>query len=143
MLVTMDTNVLVQAVASSNGASARILDAVLAGELNLALSVAVFNEYEDVLRRPELQQTLKWQPQDIEVVLSAVLFVARRQSVYFRWRPNLSDEKDNLFVELAIASGSEYLITSNRRDFIRADLKSESFVLVNPAEFLRIWRSAV
>ena len=43
-------------------------------------------------------------------------------------RPNLRDENDNAFVDLAFASGSAYLITQNVRDFtVGADIEASSY----------------
>lgn len=45
-----------------------------------------------------------------------------------------------MVVELARASGSEYLITQNIRDFTRdADLRNDDLHVVTPAEFMKIW----
>jgi putative PIN family toxin of toxin-antitoxin system len=54
MRVVLDTNVLVSGLLSASGPPAWIVEAVLAGELELALDMAIRQEYEDVLRRPEL-----------------------------------------------------------------------------------------
>lgn len=140
MLVTLDTNVLVQALASVHGALAKIVDDILTYKFNMALSVSVFNEYEDVLSRVALQEKLGFTPGDIPALLTSLLRIGKRQKIHYLWRPNLKDEKDNLFVELAVASQSEYLIASNTRDFIGDDLKMQSFQVVTPAEFIKIWR---
>ncbi len=54
MIVTIDTNIMYQALMSSLGASFRILQLVRAGNCRLALSQPVFSEYEKVLTRPKL-----------------------------------------------------------------------------------------
>lgn len=52
-------------------------------------------------------------------------------------RPNVRDENDNAFVELAFASGSAYLITQNVRDFtVDADLNPGQLAVVTPAQFM-------
>ena len=51
--------------------------------------------------------------EEIEDVLDLLVLLAKKQSIYFLLRPNLIDEKDNLFYECAFASNSGYLITSN------------------------------
>jgi hypothetical protein len=46
-----------------------------------------------------------------------------------------------MFVELALASGSEFLITRNGRHYsIGNSLLFDSFTVVTPAEFLTQWR---
>lgn len=49
--VTIDTNVIYQALYSSTGASHAILQSVRNGELSRAASIPVFAEYKDVLFR--------------------------------------------------------------------------------------------
>lgn len=65
-----------------------------------------------------------------------------RSAFFFNpfFRPNLIDEDYNMFVELAIASQSEYLITNNTKDFARSELSFDNFKLSTPAEFATKWR---
>ncbi|TGK64879.1 PIN domain-containing protein [Leptospira wolffii] len=42
----------------------------------------------------------------------------RRSRRHYSFRPNLRDADDNHFVELAIASNADYLITSNLIDYL-------------------------
>jgi predicted nucleic acid-binding protein len=51
MLVTLDTNILYQALMSTSGASYFILQQVRKRRIRIALSVPVFYEYQDVLTR--------------------------------------------------------------------------------------------
>ena len=69
-----------------------------------------------------------------------IAITGRPTNISYIWRPNLRDEGDNMVVELARASGSEYLITQNIRDFTRdADLHNDDLHVVTPAEFMKIW----
>ena len=47
---------------------------------------------------------------------------------------------DNKVVELAITSQSDYLVTSNTKDFKNAELKFDQLKAVTPADFAKIWR---
>jgi predicted nucleic acid-binding protein len=53
-------------------------------------------------------------------------------------RPNLPDENDNIFVECAFASNSDYLVTSNIKDFKKGELKGFNFKVVTPKELYEI-----
>ena len=56
-------------------------------------------------------------------------------------RPNLQDENDNLFVELAFASNSKFLITSNLKDFSsNKNLRFDSFIVISPSDYVKFWR---
>ncbi len=60
--------------------------------------------------------------------------------IYYLFRPNLKDEKDNMVIELAIVSQSRYLVTSNTRDFQNYELMFDQLNVVAPSEFVKIWR---
>lgn len=142
MKVTIDTNILYQALCSQIGASYAILQLVRSGDLQLAISVPVFEEYCDVLCRPKVLKEAGLVRADAEAVLDFIALAGIPTPIDFLWRPNLKDESDNMFVELAMASGSDHLITRNRRHYsIGNDLLFDSFTVVTPAEFLTEWRN--
>ncbi len=139
--VTVDTNILYQALCSRLGASYAILELVRGGELQLAISVPVFEEYRDLLSRPRVLKSTGLTQADVEAALAFIALAAVPTPIDFLWRPNLKDESDNIFVELAVASGNEYLIARNRRHYsIGNTLLFDSFKVVTPAEFLAQWR---
>ncbi len=141
MLITIDTNVLYQALRSSSGASFQIMQLVRAGSCRIALSQAVFTEYQDVLTRQSSLDAFELTRDDVEKILRYVAYVAQKTDPRFLFRPNLKDENDNMFVELAIASQSKYLITSNTKDFVSGELLLDNFQLFTPAQFLQNWRT--
>jgi len=67
--------------------------------------------------------------------------LAQQNNIYYRLRPNLRDEKDNLFIECAFASSSHYLLTSNIRDFNSGELKGFKFKVLTPKDFYQMWRT--
>jgi putative PIN family toxin of toxin-antitoxin system len=111
----MDTNVLFSALYSANGASRLVLDCLLDGRVRTVLSTPLLFEYEDVLKRN--QDILNLTDQDIEVVLDNICALSEFQKIYFLWRPYLPDPKDDLVLELAVASGVDKIVTHNIRDF--------------------------
>jgi predicted nucleic acid-binding protein len=107
----------------------------------MALSVLVFHEYREVMSREEKRELLELRQEEIDVILEFIVTVAKPTDVTYRWRPNLRDEADNMFVELARASASRYLVTQNIRDFLQdADLKNDDLDIVTPADFISLWR---
>lgn len=142
MIVTIDTNVVLQALANANGASGYILQLVRHGEIRMALSHPELTEYRDVLQRPKLLQKLKVSAQESSDMIDMIAQVGEPYSIFYRWRPNLRDEADNMVVELAVHSQSLFLITNNIRDFAPAnELKFDSFRVITPADFVRMWRT--
>jgi len=138
--VTIDTNVLFAALKSRSGASHYILRLIIAEKIQLAVSVSTFLEYWDVLSRQDTLEQVELNLKDIEDILDLLVLLAQKQNIYFLQRPNLIDEKDNMFIECAFASQSEYLITSNTRDFISGELESAGFKVITPGEFVQLWR---
>ena len=142
MKVVIDTNIIYQALCSKIGASYAILQLVRNGDLQLAISVPVFEEYRDVLCRPTFLKEAGLTRADVEAVIGFIALAGVPTPIDFLWRPNLTDESDNMFVELVMASGSSHLITRNRRHYsIGNDLIFDSFTIVTPVEFLAEWRN--
>ena len=140
-LVTIDTNVFFMALYSSKGASYQILKLVRDGLVTMALSVPVYAEYQDVLQRYDKLEQLELTKHDISAFLAAVAVLSKQIDIRFSMRPHLRDEADNIFVELAFASQSEYLITANVKDFTFGnDLLVDSFSVITPTDFMKQWR---
>ncbi len=140
MIVTIDTNVILAALLSQNGASHCILNLIIEEKLKIALSTPVVLEYDSVLKRKEILQKMNLTDNKINDVLDLLVLLADKYSIYFRLRPNLLDEDDNLFVECAFSSNSNYLITSNIKDFRRGDLINYPFKVITPGDFYSHWR---
>ena len=140
MLLTLDTNILYQALMSKTGASYFILQQVRNRKIQLALSVPVFFEYQDVLTRGKSLKDFELKLTDVEKFLRFIAYIGKPFEIYFLLRPNLKDEKDNKIVELAVTSQSDYLITSNTRDFKNAELKFDQLKIITPGEFVKMWR---
>jgi putative PIN family toxin of toxin-antitoxin system len=141
MLVTLDTNILYQALRSATGASYFILQEIRNRKIQLALSVPLFEEYEDVLKRKKSLRDFELDINDIEKFLRFIAYIGKPYNTYFLFRPNLKDEKDNMVVELAVTSQSDYLVTSNVKDFKNAELKFDNLKIVTPGKFAQIWRN--
>ena len=73
--------------------------------------------------------------QDIEDFLDYFLSVSVECPIYFLWRPQLPDPKDDLLLELALAGDAVFTITFNGRDFRGVD--KFGIRAVTPGEFLR------
>jgi len=140
MLVVIDTNVLYQSLKSSSGASHYILRLLREQKITIALSMAVFNEYEDVLNRPEKMKDIDFSKNDIEKILRFISYIGKPFVTYYLFRPNLKDEKDNIFVELAITSNAKYLVTSNIKDYKNSDLTFDDLLVITPGDFVKMWR---
>jgi len=141
MVVTVDTSVIFQGLYSSRGASHKILRLLGEGEIHLALSVPVFMEYCDVLKRQTTLEKTGLSVDQVNAVLDFIAHTGLEHRISFLYRPNLIDESDNKFIELALSSQSQYLITANKKHFTaNTELQLFGVEVVTPAEFIACWR---
>ncbi len=141
MRVILDTNVLVAALRSDMGASYAIVSQLPSARFQIALTVPLYLQYQDVLTRPE-HMTGASTRDDILNFLRYVCSIAHRQRVFFLWRPWLKDPKDDMVLEAAVASQSRYIITHNLRDFTGSGIEEYfGIVPMRPREFLHRLRS--
>lgn len=130
----IDTNVLVAALRSSSGASHEVLHAADRGDFEIALSVPLLAEYDDVSSRPELGIPIP--SSAVDTIIARIAQISHKQPIYYLWRAVLPDPKDDMVLELAIASKSSHIITFNHRDFSPASLFGVS--VVSPSQFLTL-----
>ncbi len=132
--MVIDTNVLLSALRSQRGAAFRLVEKLGSPQFQPVVSTPLCLEYEDVLRRPGLLPGVA--APDIDDFLDYFLSVSVECPIYFLWRPQLPDPKDDLLLELALAGDATYIITFNGRDFRGVD--KFGIRAVTPGEFLRI-----
>lgn len=130
----LDTNVLFAALRSSSGASHQILLAADRGDFEVALSVPLLAEYDDVLVRPS--SGIPIPRHAVEAIIGRIAQISHKQPIYFLWRPLLPGPKDDMVLELVIASGATHIVTFNHKDFKLASQFGIS--IVNPSTFLRL-----
>lgn len=117
MKVVLDTNVLVAGLLSREGASYQILNQIPAGKINYIVSVALFLEYEAVLKRKTFLRQAGLTAKDIDNVLNMVAKHALATKVYYLWRPHLRDPNDDMILELAVSGNANAIVTFNQKDF--------------------------
>jgi putative PIN family toxin of toxin-antitoxin system len=130
--VVLDTNVLEAAMRSRRGASFAVLSLVGTGRFDIAVSVSLVLEYEEVLIRQarEVGRTRTTVVDLIDYFCS----VGKRQSIFFLWRPCLPDPRDDMVLEAAVAASCDAIVTHNRRDFEPA--QQFGIRVLSPVEFL-------
>ena len=133
--VVLDTNVLAAGYWSRSGASFAILQAIAMREIRPLVTVALFIEYEDVLKRAEHLAAHKMTPVEVDRALAGFLTLAEPVEIFYRWRPRLSDAKDEFVLEAAVNAGAHALITHNVRDFGNAGAEFGLWI-GTPGDFL-------
>lgn len=93
-------------------------------------------EYEDVLKRPELNLNLKLQ--DVDKLLDILCLLGEKHQIFYQWRPLLSDAKDDFLGELAINAQAQAIVTHNAMDF--QNIKKFGIKVLTPQESLRVIR---
>ena len=137
MKVVLDTNVLVSALLSPYGPPARILDLILLGKLIPLYDDRILHEYRQVL----LRERFGFEPQAVEALLQYVELVGMKVVASpLAGHQAAPDPEDLMFLEVALTSRAEALITGNMRHFppaIRQGVR-----VVEPAAFLAQWRKS-
>ncbi|NOR79569.1 MAG: putative toxin-antitoxin system toxin component, PIN family [Methyloprofundus sp.] len=134
MNVVIDTNVLISALKSNQGASYKLIMALPKELYTPNVSVPLFLEYESVAKRQGLVSKLS--SQDIDSILEYFLSKSSIRKIFFLWRPYLKDPKDDLVLEVAVESQSEYIVTFNTKDF--KGCNKFGITVVTPQEFIAI-----
>jgi putative PIN family toxin of toxin-antitoxin system len=131
--IVIDTNVLVSALRSSRGASYRLLMLIGGTDFEIALSVPLVLEYEDVVKR--IPEVTGLSDSDVDDIIDYLCGVAHLQEINFLWRPFLRDSRDDHVLELAAEAGCSVVVTHNVRDF--AGSERFGVTAITPGEFLR------
>lgn len=132
----VDTNVVYAALYSPKGYSFQLLERMLFGREDFLMNTTLAMEYYSVLPDIKHLKKIVLSKEEITDILARLIQKARFQDVYFLWRPNLRDEKDNFLMELAIAGRADAIVTFNKRDFMESELKWDMAILT-PKEYLR------
>ena len=132
MHAVLDTNVVVSALRSRQGASFAIIRN-LGKNWTPLISVTLILEYEAVGKREA--ERLGIAQRVVDAIVRAFCYFGRETDVYFRLRPFLPDDGDEFILELAAAGSADCIVTHNVRHFVG----SERFgiAVMTPREFLR------
>jgi predicted nucleic acid-binding protein len=118
---------------STSTSNFEVLSRIGAGSFEIAVSVPLALEYEDVLLRQagEGGRSMAMVGDLIDYICS----VAICQPIFFLWRPLLPDPDDDMILELAVAAGCNAIVTHNVRDFRLA--VQFGVAVLKPAIFLK------
>jgi putative PIN family toxin of toxin-antitoxin system len=135
--VVLDSNVLVSAARSRQGASFALVSSIPAPEFQSCLSVGLYAEWQEVLTRPENLPPGRT-PEDALGFVRYLASQSHLQEIHFLWRPFLPDPDDDMVLELAFAAGCRHIITHNVRDFHGSE--QLGVAALAPREFLNLIR---
>ncbi len=136
MRCVLDTDVIVASLRSPTGASREIIRRVGLQQVTALASVALFVEYEAVLKRPEHLQAANLTAAQVDILLDAFANLFVPVAPHFLWRPLLKDPNDEMILETAVNGQANFIITFNTRHFGDAAGRFGIEVL-KPSEYLR------
>ena len=131
--IILDTNVLVSALIKNDSPPYHILyDFVFTDKDLLCISPTIMNEYHAVLNRKKFSRYY-------EFVENARYILSRIEELALEYLPEkthdvIKDASDNIFIDLAVASNANYIITGNTNDFTMSAYKNTR--IVTPKEYL-------
>jgi putative PIN family toxin of toxin-antitoxin system len=138
--IVLDTDVVVAALRSRDGASNALIRAIAMGRLRALVTPALFLEYEAVLKRAEQRIVHGLSLTEVDGFLSALASASEPVEVSFQWRPQLADPNDEMVLEAAVNGAADALVTHNVKDFVKGAARFGLRVL-RPGELLKELRS--
>ncbi len=133
--VVLDTNVLMAAARSRNGAAFALLGALRANQFCMLASVPLFLEYEAALKQPERLAQGERSAASVDAFLDALALRLEPVHLYYLWRPQLRDAADEMVLETALNGRAGALVTLNGGDFDAA--RKFALPVLTPVEFLQ------
>ena len=132
--IVIDTNVIISALCSKNGASYQLMYQITRNDLELYLSVPLVIEYEKIAI--DHLDVIPFSIIEVNKYIDFLCKIAKKVKIHYLWRPFLKDSKDDMVLELAVTGSCKFLITFNKKDF----KGSEKFgvTVLTPKEFLNI-----
>lgn len=129
MKIILDTNILVSAFLKPQSNPAKILRLVLQRNLQIVINEHILSEYYEVLKRPKFNFDLD----RVQVVIQFIRKIGVNAPA-LNESFSLPDSSDEPFLEAALATRADVLITGNKRHFPVKSCKGQK--IVSPKEFL-------
>jgi uncharacterized protein len=130
MRVVLDTNVLLVAIPRLSKYRI-IFDAFLSKRFEIAISNEILEEYFEIISakaNPVVGANI------VDQLLSSTNCL--RQNVFYKWNLIKFDQDDNKFVDCAIASSSDFLITNDQHFKELAKISFPKIEVLNIEEFM-------
>lgn len=130
--VVLDTNVFLVSLAEQSPYSI-IFDALLEGKFELTVHNEIITEYEEVIGK-------RYDKETVSDVLELILHLDNiyRQEVYYQWGLIPNDPDDNKFVDVYVASQSDYLVSNDKHFNILKTTRFPPVNLINAENFIQI-----
>ena len=130
-VIVLDTNCLLQSLPSRSPYH-KIWTEVLSGRIRLCVNTEILNEYEEVLSQ-------KTTPEIARNVVEAIarLHTTVYQEVYIHFGLIKEDVDDNKFVDCAVASDAEFIVTNDSHFNVLKNIDWPKLTIITLKEFAR------
>ncbi len=132
MKVLIDTNILL-AISPKHSSERWLYEMLRSGKLGLVVSNEIIEEYEE---------KLAWFYSDYfaELVLDELLNLLRTEQVevFYKWQLIEADPDDDKFVDVAIVSNADFIITNDRHFNVLASIPFPKVQAITLADFKKI-----
>lgn len=125
MKIVIDTNVLINGFKDDHSYEKKIIDAVIAGEIEAYANKQTLQENK--LIASQLIENDDYR-RDLDKLFTQINWVVNRRQIRV-----VRDSEDNKILESAVEAGAEFLVTSDN-DLLRLE-KYQNVHIVNPAQF--------
>ncbi len=134
MLIVLDTNCLIQ-ILPRQAEHRWLFDAILSGEISLAVSTEILLEYEEVIN--EFYESEKLGGNVVRLLLE--LPTTQKIDVHFRWKLIAKDPDDDKYVDCVVSSNAEHLVTNDVHFKVLKEVDFPKIDCVRLEEFKKIW----
>ena len=134
MRIVCDTNVLISGILYG-GHPREVLERIIEGKLEGVISLAIEQEFRDVLARPKFGLTARQVYQIVRQVRELFQIVFPEDVPGKRIRAIVDDSDDNAVLECAVAAGAKHIVSGDRH---LLDLKQfREIQILSPSELLQ------
>ena len=130
--IVLDTNCLLQAL-PSNSPFHKIWTEVLEDRICLCVNTDILEEYEEILATkttPEIARNI------VDAIANLSTTVFQNTYVHFELLP--ADSDDNKFVDCAVASDAEYIVTNDKHFNPLKEIPWPKVEIIKIAEFIKL-----
>ena len=130
--IVLDTNCLLQAL-PSNSPFHKLWTEVWEGRICLWVNTDIFEEYEEILATkttPEIARNI------VDAIANLSTTVFQNTYVHFELLP--ADSDDNKFVDCAVASDAEYIVTNDKHFNPLKEIPWPKVEIIKIAEFIKL-----
>ena len=129
--IVLDTNCLLQALPSKSSYH-KIWTDVLDGKISLCVNTDILEEYEEVISRKSTSEIAR---NIVEAIANLSTTTFQNTYVHFELLP--ADSDDNKFVDCAVASDAEYIVTNDKHFNPLKEIPWPKVEIIKITEFIK------